>query len=300
MKISGFTFVRNAAKLCYPVKESILSILPICDEFIIAMGDNDEDDQTQAIIDSIGSDKIKIYHRPWDKERFKSGLIFKDETDFALSKCTGDWCFYIQADEVVHEKDHENIVEACKKYLYEPEVQGLLFRYNHFWGDYDHRIHAHTWYKEEIRIVRNGVDITSYKDAQSFRLNNVEKLNVKSIDAEMYHYGWVRPPRLMQTKNERQQSFYMGRKEKQSILDEFFDYGPVGRIPQFTGTHPAVMQDMISAFDWADKINYSKSGFLRSNRFKHERLKYRVLTWVENNLFGGKTIFGFHNFIKLP
>jgi len=299
MTISGFTFVRNAEKLQYPIKESILSILPVCDEFIIAMGDNDPDDKTQALIDSIGSDKIKIYHRPWDKARFKSALIFKDETDFALSKCTGDWCFYIQADEVAHEKDHHTIIQACRDNFTNPDVHGLLFQYNHFWGDYNHRIWAHTWYKEEIRIIKNNIGITSYKDAQSFRFNNVDKINAKSIGADMFHYGWVRPPKFMHTKNERQQTFYKGKEEKQAILDEYFDYGPMKRIPVYKGTHPAVMKDFIAAFDWAHLLNYETTEFIRSNRFKHERLKYRIITWIENNLFGGRTLFGFENFNKV-
>ena len=60
MKISGFTFVRNAGKLYYPIRESIESILPLVDEFLIAVGDNDSDDTTIEEIQNINSDKIKI------------------------------------------------------------------------------------------------------------------------------------------------------------------------------------------------------------------------------------------------
>ena len=37
MKVSGFTFLRNAQKLGYPFAQSIRSILPIVDEFVIAL-----------------------------------------------------------------------------------------------------------------------------------------------------------------------------------------------------------------------------------------------------------------------
>ena len=103
MTISGFTMVRNAGKFYYPIKEAILSVLPIVDEFIVALGDNDPDDNTRQQIESIGSDKIKIYDRVWEEKHFVDGHIFKLETDFALSKCSGDYCLYLQADEVVHE-----------------------------------------------------------------------------------------------------------------------------------------------------------------------------------------------------
>jgi hypothetical protein len=35
MKVGGFTFVRNVVKYDYPVVESIRSILPVVDEFIV-------------------------------------------------------------------------------------------------------------------------------------------------------------------------------------------------------------------------------------------------------------------------
>ena len=58
MKVTGFSFVKNAIKYDYPIVESITSILPICDEFVIAVGDCN--DGTRELIESIGSDKIRI------------------------------------------------------------------------------------------------------------------------------------------------------------------------------------------------------------------------------------------------
>lgn len=299
MKISGFTFIRNAAKLHFPVKESIMSVLPICDEFIIAMGDNDDDDETESLVDSIGSDKIKIYHRPWNVDRFKSGLIFADETNFALSQCSGDWCFYIQADEVIHENDLSTIKSACLRNLEDTRVEGLLFNYNHFWGSYEYVQKAHTWYKQEIRIVRNNIGVKSMKDAQSFRIEDGRKLNVKHTNADMFHYGWVRPPRFMQSKYKRQKSFYTGKKENKRLEDNYFNYGPLGYCYKFDGTHPEVMKEKIAAFDWQHQLNFTKKLDVDRPLLKHELLKYRLLSWIENNLNGGKVIFGFNNFKKI-
>lgn len=212
MKISGFTMVKNAGKLYYPIKESIASILDIVDEFVVALGDCDPDDNTRELILSLGSPKVKIIDTVWDTEKYPRGMENAHQTDIAKEACTGDWLFYLQADELVHEKYHAEIVEKCKMYLEDERVEGFLFKYIHFWGDYNHYQHEHGWYPWEIRIVRNKKDIHSWKSAQSFRrIPNFDginyrmkegtyKLGVKKLDAYIYHYGWVRPPKLM-TKN---------------------------------------------------------------------------------------------------
>lgn len=297
IKISGFAMVRNADKYYFPIKESIESILPIVDEFIVALGNCDRDDRTEEIIKSIGSDKIKIFHRTWDESLFIDGLIFQVETNFALSQCTGDWCFYLQADEVVHEKDLVTIQEMCQKYIDKPEVEGFLFKYKHFWGDYDHILNFHSWYKNEIRIIRNNINISSYKDAQSFRLNK-RKLNVKKINAEIYHYGWVRPPQLMIKKKKEQNTMHHGveNTEQTNEKDEpLFDYGALGNIPLYNGSHPSVMQERINSISWKKNLNYTREAKLNRGKTNHERTKYIIISWIENKLLGGKQLFGYSN-----
>ena len=215
MTISGFTMVRNATKYYFPIKESIESILPIVDEFIVALGEGDANDLTRAEINAIGSNKIKIIDRVWSEDDFVDSKIFAKETTFALSQCSGDWCFYLQADEVVHEDDLPRILQSCKDHLDHKNIDGLLFNYYHFFGDYDHYLPFHGWYKNEIRIVRNDSKIYSYKDAQSFRKEDNLKLNVAPIDAHIYHYGWVRPPELMQSKKKEHDSMHHGREKAQ-------------------------------------------------------------------------------------
>ena len=104
MKISGFTFGKNLSKLYYPYKESILSILPIVDEFIVVLGNNDQDDNSHSVIESIKSPKIKILNTKWDVEKYPGGTELAHQTDIAKENCLGDWLFYIQGDEVMHEK----------------------------------------------------------------------------------------------------------------------------------------------------------------------------------------------------
>jgi len=290
--------VRNADKYYFPIKASIESILPIVDEFVVALGDNDEGDRTREIIESIESDKIKIIDRVWSETDFVDGKIYANETTFALSQCKGDWCFYLQADEVVHEKDHDTIVKYCQNYLDDKKVDGFLFQYHHFFGDYEHYLPVHGWYKNEIRIVRNNAGVYSIKDAQSFRKNNNQKLRVVEFTPYIYHYGWVRPLELMQSKKKAMDAMYHGTEQIESaykLKPNEFNYGALGNIPTYNGSHPAVMKDFISKLNWQHKLNYSKSANLNRPKMKHEQLKYRLLTKIENLLNGGKDIFGYSN-----
>src|SRR5881628_445587 len=125
MKVSGFTFCRNAVRYDYPVVESIRSILPIVDEFIVNVGQCE--DGTLELIRSIGEPKIRIVESVWDETLRKDGLIYAQQTNIALASCTGDWAFYLQADEVIHEDDLPNILQAMRDNLGKTEVLGLLF-----------------------------------------------------------------------------------------------------------------------------------------------------------------------------
>ncbi|HLK30039.1 MAG TPA: hypothetical protein VKT28_15770 [Puia sp.] len=297
MKLSGFTMVRNASKYYFPIKESILSVLPIVDEFIVALGNCDEGDKTEELIRSIGSDKIKIFPRVWDEKLFKDGTIFALETTFALQQCSGDWCIYLQADEVIHEDDHSIIVTTCEKFLDDTQVQGMLLKYLHFWGDYDHHADGHSWYDYEIRIVKNHIGVESYKDAQSFRINNIEKLNVVKTNARIFHYGWVRPPHTMQSKRKEQHSIHYGEQTASKTFEKeesYFEYGPLGRMSLFNGTHPKIMKDAIAQHSWKDKLDYGKKLRITRPKAAHEKFKYRFISFMEKHIIHGK-LFGYKN-----
>lgn len=305
MTISGFTFVKNATKLYFPAKQSILSILPIVDEFIVAIGKGDEDDKTEEVIRSIDSDKIKIIHTEWDTENFPANTIFAQQTDIAKEACSGDWLFYLQSDEAIHEKWLPTIKKACETYLDNKKVDGFLFRYKHLWGDYKHYQRNHFWYDREIRLIRNDKTIHSWKDAQSFRKFNTfdysheayhqnagEKLNVIELPCEIFHYGFVRPPRLMKKKTTSNAASFFGVKNTAHLdQGQAFDYGPLNKVAKFTEEHPAAMADWIADFHWADELRFD------GERAGHaqDKLKYRIISWFENN-FVGKQLWGFQNY----
>src|SRR5580704_6784102 len=298
MTISGFTMVRNATKLYYPIKQAISSILPMVDEFVVALGDCDPDDNTLEEIRSIGSDKIRIIHTVWDLDKYPRGMEHAHQTDIAKTACTGDWLFYLQSDEVVHEEDLPRIRKRCEELLHQKEVEGILFKYRHFWGDYDHYIRSHAWYANEIRIIRNDPDIHSWESAQSFRRipdfdgihyrekKGTFKLKVARVDACINHYGWVRPPHYMQQKRKAIFTIHCGKAHAEDRFrdeKEEFDFGDLDQLSVFRDTHPHVMQEWIRLFNWADQLEHSKAAH-QPTRHRHDRLKYRILTFIEQHL----------------
>ncbi len=286
MKICGFTFVRNAIKYDYPVVESISSILPIVDEFIVSVG-NSEDD-TLALIKSINSPKIKIVLSVWDDSLKEGGRVLAVETDKALAHIGAeyDWAFYLQADEVVHEKYLDAIVSAAKKYAGNQKVEGLLLRYVHFYGSYDYIGDSRRWYSHEIRLIRNKRMISSYKDAQGFRTKEGRKLNAKEIDAVIYHYGWVRHPSKQFEKIVDFSGLWNGEGYSPPLPAEEnkFDFlKDADSVELFKGSHPAIMQTRIAEKNWDAHFDTRKKRF----SFK-DRILYRVEKLTGKRLFAYK------------
>jgi hypothetical protein len=252
MKVSGFTFVRNAVKFDYPVVEAIGSVLPLCDEFIIALGNSE--DTTRELITSISSDKIKIIDTIWDESIREGGSVLALETDKAMDAVSSDsdWAFYIQADEVIHERYHPAIREGMEKWKDDHMIEGLLFNYLHFFGSYDFTATSRDWYRREVRIIRKDPGIRSYKDAQGFRKEG-RKLKVKPLEAWVYHYGWVKAPSFQQAKME---SFHKhwhddSWMKKHIYGSEEFEYNTQSGLKKFEGTHPELMKQRIALKNWA-------------------------------------------------
>lgn len=288
MKVCGFTFIRNARKFDFPIVEAIKSILPVCDHFVVAVGKSD--DKTREIIEAIAPEKITIVDTIWDESLKKGGFVYASETDKALDAVPDefDWCFYIQGDEVLHEKYLPVVHEAMQTNLSKKEVEGLLFGYKHFYGTYDYVGDCRHWYRNEIRIIRNNKSIRSYKDAQGFRKHK-EKLNVVTVEADIFHYGWVRPPKFMQEKIDSVKAFYDGipdeEAEKMASQQEFDYEAEYDALAKFDGTHPKVMEARIKRLNWNVEVDLSKINM---------KLKYRILYRIEK-LFGIR-LFEYRNY----
>lgn len=277
MKVCGFTFVKNAIKYDYPIVEAIQSILPVCDQVVVAVGKSE--DETLQLIQGIDSDKIIIIETVWDESLREGGAVLAEETNKAFAEIGSefDWCFYIQGDEVVHEKYHVEIINQMQLYLENKNVEALLFRYQHFYGSYDYVGDSRKWYRREVRIIRNDKNISSWKDAQGFRKKG-KKLNVKLIDAEIFHYGWVKHPKHQQLKQKNFNKLWHSDDwvaEKVPDVDAF-DYSQIDALKKFEGTHPKVMQERIEKVNWEFSFDPTK---------KRMNLKKYFLKKIEN-VFG--------------
>lgn len=275
MKVTGFSFVKNAIKYDYPIVESITSILPICDEFVIAVGDCN--DGTRELIESIGSDKIRIIDTVWDESLREGGKVLADETNKAFDAIddSSDWAFYIQGDEVVHEKYLPVIKQAMLDHKDNKEVEGLLFNYTHFYGSYDYVGASRRWYRKEIRVVRANKNIRSYRDAQGFRING-RKLRVKQIDAWVYHYGWVKSPFKQQEKQKNFNKLWHDDRwvEENVAKSDEFDYSSIDALDVFKGSHPEVMRRRIESINWQFDFDPTKKNF---------GFKAKLLNWIEKH-----------------
>jgi hypothetical protein len=271
MRVSGFTFIKNAIQFDYPVVEAIRSILPLCDEVVVAVGDSSDD--TRTLISNIDP-KIRIIDTIWDPSLREGGAVLADETNKALRSINNnpDWCFYIQGDEVLHEQYLDTVRENMRRWKDHREVDGLLFKYKHFYGSFDYTASSSKWYRNEIRIVRHDPSIYSYRDAQGFRKDNDEKLRVKAMDAYIYHYGWVRPPKTMMDKTRNFGNYWGGDRVDQAFLTAHsgdFDYSQINALEKFTGTHPLVMQERVNRMNWKFDYDLSYNKLSVKDHFKN-------------------------------
>ncbi|ROL60281.1 glycosyltransferase [Bacteroidetes/Chlorobi group bacterium ChocPot_Mid] len=248
MIISGFTFVKNAMVFGYPIVESINSLLPLCDELIVAVGKSD--DNTTEVINNIQNSKIKIIETEWDPNLKKDGLIYSQQTNLALQHCKGDWCIYLQADEVFHENDQKMTFDKIEFANSNKEIDALLFKYLHFYGSYDYVGVGRQWYRREIRAFRNTGKVISWGDAQGFRKKTdkgIQLLTALQTDIRVYHYGWVRPPKAQYKKIRNSHNYY---KEHVNLslneLEELdFGYSSAYELTPFQGNHPTYMKEKI-------------------------------------------------------
>ena len=271
MFVSGFTFIRQAIRFDYPIVEAIESILPLCDEVIVAVGKGA--DGTRQLVESMNSPKVKIMDTVWDETLREGGRVLAAETDkaFAAISPDADWAIYIQGDEVMHERDHMAVRQAMQRHLHDEEVDGFLFPYRHFYGSYDFVGASDRWYGHEVRVVRAEPSIRSFRDAQGFRIRANELLRVVELDAHIHHYGWVKPPKVMQDKQIQFNKLWHDDHWVQSHLvgpDAFVYEDHIRSLNRFEGSHPKVMEPRVAAMNWHFNFDPSLNTWTLKERLK--------------------------------
>ncbi len=240
--ISGFTFIRNGVELGFPFEESIRSLLPLVDEFIVAVGRSQDD--SLARVRAINDPKIKIIETVWNERMAERGFVYAQQKMIAQFACTGDWAFYLEGDELVHEAELTAIRASVDRHHANPEVEALVFDYLHFYGAPDWIATSPAWYRRECRLIRNT--IRSYAPDGQFwvvmdRHKKGRTLQAALANAHIYHYGHVRRLHYMQQKLDQTTKYWDKPPPK-------IDYRQIDShaVQRFTGTHPAVIQHWLA------------------------------------------------------
>ncbi len=282
--VSGFTIVRNAITLDFPVVASIRSLLPVCDEVVVNVGRSD--DETLELVRSIGDPKIQILETEWDMTI--RNRVLGDETLRAMRACRHPWGIYIQADEVLHERGAEELAAAIARHDADRRVEGLLVRYLHFYGDMDTIAVNRRWYRREVRAVRldPALDIRPYQGAQGFRVGpELRKIRARLTGAEMFHYGWARPTQALKAKRETNRVIYPWSREREArrpLLPWF------PGLTRFQGTHPD------AAREWVDARRHDVERRVEPPHFQAEFLRFYASDIIER--LTGARVFEFRNY----
>lgn len=286
--------MRNAIIYDFPLEESLRSLLPLCDEVVVAVGKSD--DETLEAVRDLGDEKIRIIETVWDDALREGGRVYAQQTDVALGACTGDWCIYLQADEVLHEDDYDLLRTAIRNAHDDAGVDALLLRYLHFYGSYDYAGVGRQWYRREIRAVRNTGRVISWGDAQGFRQRmpdgEITQLRARQTEARVFHYGWVKPPDVQQRKQRTAHRYWHDDEwiEKNVPKDGGFDYSGAHQLRPYTESHPAVMRERIeSSRPWTRRFDPAR---LRPRSFR-----VKVTDWIEERT--GWRIGEYRNFIEV-
>ena len=283
--LSGFTIVRNAVKLDFPIVPAIRSVLEVCDEVIVNVGKSDDD--TRDLVAAIADPRMRILDTEWDFS--KRNLMLSIETQRAMDACRGKWGIYIQADEVLHEDGARILREKTREWDGDARVEGLLVDYLHFYGGFDTVATSRRWYRRETRCIRLGRDIRPYQGAQGFRVGpEYRRIGVRVTGAEMFHYGWARPAKAIREKHEASKVIYPWSRQRseQEQARGYLEWLPLLR--PFTGTHPRV------AREWVAQRAHDPERIIGPRRFKPEHVRFYISDWIER--LTGARLFEFRNY----
>ncbi len=271
MKISGFTIVRNAVELDFPVIESITSLLPWCDEIVVNVGRSDDD--TVGLVRAIGDPRVRILETVWDFAR--GSTVLRDETQRAMAACRHRWGIYIQADEVLHERGGQAAVDTIESVDPDPRVEGVAVRYRHLFGDPFTEARNRHWYRREVRAVRldAGLEIHPFRDAQGFRVGPRHRpIRARLADAEMFHYGYTRSASALRGRSRVDRTLYP---DRDPGVGDGAQLGWIPGLRPFRGEHPAV------AKDWVERHRDDPERRVAPPRFRLEHIRYSASDYIE-------------------
>ena len=239
--ISGYTFLRNGVKLGYPFAESLRSLASLCDEVVVALGPCD--DGTEERILALNEPKIRIIRTVWNERMRDRGFVYAQQKMIAQYNCSGDWAFYLEGDEVLHERDIAAIRAAVESRHDDANVEAFAFRYLHFYGSPDTVAISPGWYRTEVRLIRNTLRWFAPDGLFSVVMDKNKKGRYPRavlLDTPIHHYGHARRSAYMVKKSAAVQKYW----SKEPEAHRYADIDPRAVAP-YSGTHPAVVADWL-------------------------------------------------------
>lgn len=264
MNISAFTLIKNAEKFQFPVIESINSLLPAVDHYLVNVGDSETHDL--LFREFRNEPKVRLITFDWGGKE-KGTSFISEQTNLIMNAIGTDYAFYLQADEVIHERDLYRIPSFIKECEKEDRL-GITLKYLHFAGDPNHVFKTYEdggdFYDRELRIFRNTGELVSFGDGQSFSsLTNGyfdprgpqpvlhQKERFLDSDIEVFHYSYLRDRKKLLEKKKYLEEFYKisepDRKENIPEDENGYFIDPE-KTKEFKGSHPNVMLKYLEAF----------------------------------------------------
>ncbi|MDX1459692.1 MAG: glycosyltransferase family 2 protein [Xanthomonadales bacterium] len=280
MKISGFTIIRDGVRLGYPFVESIRSVLPLCNEFFVAVGEGT--DETLDVLRTIDDPRLHLVQTRWNERSTQHGFVIAQQKMLAQYHCTGDWAFYLEVDEVIHERDLEPLRAAMAQYLPRRDIEALVFDYHHFYGDCHHVNVSPAAYRRAARIIRNdirsmaldGLYWSVIRDRTWYGKRNKRRLRyprAAALNIPIYHYGNARRAAALAEKAETGRRYWGG---KLVFHERYGDIDPRA-IRAFEGAHPAVMKD------WIERHANQSFRFNPDHKLTRRERKHRIVMALE-------------------
>lgn len=159
MKISGYTYVKDAVSMDYPFVESIKTHLDFCDEVVVvdASTKNDGTKEALASLKKEAGGKLKVFEATLDWSAPNYGVYDGVLKQTAREKCTGEFLWQFDSDELIHGGDRSVLESLIRQSENLTKIPVLCLPIVEYWGSHDKvRIDVNSW---KWRISRNHPEI---------------------------------------------------------------------------------------------------------------------------------------------
>jgi len=251
--ISVCFVIKNGLVNGYPFWESLLSCCSFADEIVISEGySRDRTYDALKVFQERHPNKVKLFRTNWDRFRSGCGEVIAKVSSEAISKCSRQWVYYLQADEIIHEKNIEFI-----RNIPSSKFNSVKFMFAHFIGSWKPLPVGGAAYSSAIRMVRNIPAISMVGDGWTFQ-GKIDPICPKELcPMPIFHLGWVFPKNI-DLKNLEQAKIYRNMKayqDKANQSRERIEAGYAAQqglpIPEDYDDYPEVAVRLLGLFEYS-------------------------------------------------